>query len=225
MVTRAQDALDESKVDPRKIVNIIRRPDAQFSYVPREFFDSLNAAADVLDLFAKLDNYWDHFNYHLLERLILLPSTKRLFADNLKRIYDDLKQRMTLYREEMEYFRRHTSIETYCKAVRQPKPKNVPPEFEEMIKESDLKTLQDVEEFRQEVAYEYKLHECLIYWKKIKIGSVIVTLWIPKGAKPFVSPSEVEVFGGGDDDDDGSSVDPVKIIDGAQVGVVFDEGD
>ena len=213
MVTDTQDALDDSGANPRKIVNILLQHDAQFSYVPSEFFDSLNTAADILDLFAKLAVYWDHFNYYLLEKLILLPSTKRLFAENLKKVYDDLRQRITVYGEQMEYFRKHTSIEVYCKAIRHRAPKDVPANFKELIKECNLNTLQEVEEFRQEKAYEYRLCKFLVLWKEIKIGSVIITLWIPKGAKPFVLPSKVEVFCGDD----------VKIIDGAQVSVVFDE--
>ena len=208
-----QDALDASGANPRRIVSIIRKHDAQFSYVPREFFDSLNAAADVLDLFDKLDDYWDHFNYHLLERLILLPSTKRLFADNVKNIYDELRDRMNMYIEEMEYFRKHTAVDVYCNAVIHPEPKSVPADFEERIEKCDFKTLQDVEEFRQRVAYEYKLREFLVFLKKIEKGSVIITLWIPKCAKSFVVQPEVqtEVLVKGDDS--------IKIIDGVQVDV------
>ena len=175
MVTCAQDTLHESKVDPRKIVNIIRRPDAQFSYVPREFFDSLNAAADVLDLFAKLDDYWDHFNYHLLERLILLPSTKRLFADNLKKIYDELNDRMSRYIVEMEYFRKHTTIDVYCNAVKHPELKSVPADLKRIFGKCNFKTLQNVEEFRQEFACKYKLQDIVMFWKA-KVCVIIIQL-------------------------------------------------
>ena len=38
MVSKTEKALHESKVDPRRIVNIIRPHDANFSYVPKNFF-------------------------------------------------------------------------------------------------------------------------------------------------------------------------------------------
>lgn len=209
MVTDAQDALDDSRANPRRIVNILHRHDAHFTYVPHDFFDSLTAAADILDLFYKLDKYWDHFNYHLLERLILQPSTERLFAHNFKGVYHNLKDRMIAYKKEMEYFRKHTLIKVYLDAVPHPKPKDVPADFKELIKKREFETLQDVEEFRQEVAYEYKMCDFLVFMKKIEAGSVIITLWIPKCAVL----SELEVF----DNEDGSSVDPISIMDGVQV--------
>ena len=211
MVVDTQDALHDSGANPRRIVNIIRRTDAQFGNVPRKFFDSLNAAADVLDLFAKLDNYWDHFNYHLLERLILLPSTKRLFAEHLKNIYDELRDRMNVYIKEMEYFRKHTAVDVYFNAVIHPEPKSVPADFEERIGKCDFKTLQDVEEFRQRVAYEYNLRDFLVFLKKIQKASVIITL--PKCAKSFVVQPELQTEVVDDDS--------IKIIDGVQVDIFF----
>ena len=208
MVSDTQDALDESKAAPKKIINILRLSDEQFSYTPQEVFDSLRMAADVLDLFAELGEYWDHFNYHLLERLILRRPTERLFAKSLKRVYHNLRERMKQYNEDIDYFRRHTAVEVYCKAVRQPKPKKIPADFKELIKECEsekLKTLHDVEEFRQEVAFEYKLSECLVFCKYLETGSVIVTLWIPKSAEPI--GRLLTVFR----DTDGSSVDPSPV--------------
>lgn len=213
MVTDTQDALDESKVDPRKVVNILRLKDAQFTPTPPKLFNALKAAADILDLFAELDDYWDHFNYYLLERLIMGSRTEKLFASGLKEVYHDLKKRMKQYLGEIEHFRTHTSIKVYCNAITQPK-QDVPKDFFEEIKEckSNLKTLQHVEEFRLEIARDYKLCECLVFCKNLKIGSIIITLWIPIHAE---LPIEVEMSV--ISDEEGSSVDPFQYSDESQV--------
>ena len=216
MVLDTQDALQDSGADPRRIVNIIRLPDARFSNTPnRAFFDSLRVAADILDLFAELGGYWDHFNYYLLEQLILTRPAERLFAKGFKQEYSNLRERMIQYKEDMDYFRRHTSVEVYSRAVIQPK-QLIPEGFKEMIeKRDDLKTLHDVEQFRQEVAHEYRLFECLVFLKYMEPGSVIVTLWIPASAEPIGALREVFHA---EDDDQGSSVDPPQFTREPQVG-------
>ena len=210
MVTDTQDALHESKVDPRRIVNILQLPDSKFTYTPREFFDSLKAAADVIDLFSTLAPYWNHLNYYLLEKFIMASGVERLFGDNLK-AFRDLKDRMKRYVEEIEHFRRRTAIKVYCEAIPPPPSSEKPPKgFKKLVKKSksNLKTLQDVELFRQEVAREYKLLDCLVFLKKLKIGSVIITLWIPICAELEDVLSKEEVVSDDDEDNEGSSVDP-----------------
>ena len=214
MVACTEDALEESKANPKKIVNIIQRKDKNFTYVSGEFFDSLRTAVDILDLFYELDKYWDPLNYFLLERLLLRPATKRLFAKDLTDVYDDLYQRMLHYKKEIEYFRKHTEVKVYCSRVLKPKPEDVPPGFKKLVKERDLETLEDVELFRQEVAYEYKLFDCLVFLKKIVCGSLILTFWIPSQAT-----LSGMILGVGDDE--GSSVDPIIIRDGAQVTTTY----
>ena len=207
MVRDTQKALHKSKAHPKEIVSVLLLADAEFQnrYEKSGFFDSLLVAADVLDLFIELNKHWDHFNYYLLQQLIAEPGIDELVADNFKATSHDLKSRMKRYAGEMAHFRRHTAVEIYCKAVIQPK-QEVPEGFKQLIEERDLKTLQDVEEFRREVAYQYKLFECLVFWKNIVLGSVIITLWIPIDAK-LVSVLP-EVFSG-EDDNEGSPVDPL----------------
>ena len=212
MVDHVQNALDDSGATPKRIVNIIHRHDENFSYVSGGFFDALRTAAEITDLFFELDKYWNYLNYFLLERLLLRPATKRLFASHLIPVYDDLHEKMLHYKAEMEYFRKHTDVEVYCTVVikHMPKHQEIPPGFKELVHEKDLRTLEDVEKFRQELAYEYKLVDCLVFLKRIVCGCVILTFWIPKRA----AVSGIALWSG---DNEGSSVDPIIIRDGAQV--------
>ena len=180
MVTETQNALKNSQADPRQIINIIRLPDAKMTYTPpKTFFDQFKEAADAVDVFGIFGGYWDHFNYYLYERLILSRSTETLFATSLRNSYYDLRRCMIQYRGYMDYFRRHTTLKAYCKFAIL-RNKNVPKGFKKHIKKQNFETLQDVEDFRQRVAYKYKLWECLVFVKKIKFGSVLITLWIPE---------------------------------------------
>ena len=182
MASKTEKALHESKVDPRRIVNIILPHDANFSYVPKNFFKKLKRVPDVTGLFSEFHEFWDPFNYFPLERLLLRGGTKGLFASHLVNEYDELHESMLQYKEHMKYFRKHTDVEVYCSSVIKHKWKDlkIPKGFKELVEErSNLKTLEDVENFRQEVAYKHKLVECLVFLKKIKYGSVILTFWIP----------------------------------------------
>ena len=179
MVTLTQDALYASNADPRKIVNFIRLPDPYFNYTPNELWDPLKKAADAIDVFYVLNMYWDHFNYHLLKRLIEAPGIERLFSSLLKPLCNVLRDGMKCYVADVEYYRKHTSIEVYCQVVPQRR-QEVPKGFKELKHDlSNVKTLQDIEVFRREKADEYKLSECLVFWKNITLGSIIITLWIP----------------------------------------------
>ena len=217
MVTDTQNALDKSRADPRKVVNILRLPNAEFQsrYEGKEFFDSLKAAADVIDLFGELNDHWDHFNYYLLEQLIGKRAIEKIVAICFKELCTDLQNRMKRYTVEMQAFRRRTSVEIYYKVIPQPR-REVPNNFVEVVKEcksSDMKTLHDVEKFRREFAHKCKLYEWLVFLKYIGMGSVLITLWIPKSVS---LPPELEMFIG-EDDNEGSSVDPTPFNGDSQV--------
>ncbi|CAI8035374.1 Ankyrin-3 [Geodia barretti] len=215
MVGETQKALEDSNADPRKVVNVIHRHDAHFSYVPGGFFRSLREAKDVTDLFFELDEYWDPFNYFLLERL-LRPATRDLFASHLMHVYDTLRECMDKYKKEMEYFRKHTDVTVYCSCVlKGRRSSEVPSTYKELVVKKDFKTLEDVEIFRQELAAQYKLVDFLVFLKKIEKGSVILTFWIPKCAT--VSGLELDLSESGGGNNGGSSVDPIIIRDGVQV--------
>ena len=213
-----QDALDDSKASPKKVINILLLSDTEFSnrYEHGGFLDTLKAAADILDLFAVLNRYWDHFNYHLLEQLLTAPRIERLFAD--KSLCQELQEYMKRYVEEMVDFRKRTAIDVYCKAVNQPIVP-VPDGFKRLvnkIERTEMKTLQHVEEFRQKVAYEYKLHQCLVFLENIGLGSVVITLWVPQSVVLVDPLSEVGVFKD-DGDNEGTSVDPFPLETESQV--------
>ena len=221
MAVDTQDALDKSNASPKKVINMLLLSDTEFSnrYEHGEFLDTLKAAADILDLlglFALLSSYWNHFNYNLLEQLLTAPRIERLFAD--KSLCQELQEYMKRYVEEMVDFRKRTAIDVYYKAVIQPI-RPVPDGFKRLVKtfkSSEMKTLQHVEEFRRKVAYEYQLHQCLVFLESIGLGSVVITLWVPQSVVLVDPLSEVGVFKD-DVDNEGTSVDPFPLQTESQV--------
>ena len=218
MVIDTQDALKDSKTPPEKVINILLLPDPKFKnrYEHEGFLDTLNAAADILHLFRILNKYWDHFNYHLLEHFLAAPRIERLFVSETT--CHKLKGWMKQYVEEMVDFRKRTALDVYYKAAEQPKV-DVPDGFQKLVKtfkSSEMKTLQHVEEFRRKVAYEYKLHQCLVFLESIELGSVVITLWVPQSVVLVNPLLEVGVFKD-DGDNEGTSVDPFPLETESQV--------
>ena len=180
MTFDTRNALKKKNVPPEDVIFLLSMPDAYLEtrdeHLP--FLDTLNKAANVVDLFTTLNKYWDHFNYHLLERLIMAPRIEKLIDENecVK-----LQKAMKKYIQDMDVFRRQATIGAYCKVFVKEK-KEVPKDFKEVVTKhewSEDNTLQDVEDFRQQVAKQYQLHVCLVFFKNILIGSVNITWWIP----------------------------------------------
>ena len=173
-------ALERNNTSPKEVIVLLTMPSAYLEARDEhmEFLDTLKEAADILDLFIALNKYWDHFNYHLLEHLITAPGIKR-YID--KEVCEQLQGNMEQYVEEMDEFRQRATLGIYCKVFVKQK-KEVPKSFKELVTKhewSEMNTLQDVEDFRQEVAQQYQLHICLVFFKNILFCSVEVIWWIP----------------------------------------------
>ena len=197
----ASDALEQSKVTPKRVIFFLKMPDAYFKTRNEhmEFLNTLNVAGDVLDLFIALNSYWDHFNYHLLERLIMAPRIEKLIKD--KEVWHQLQAAMKQYVQDLDGFRRRTTLGVYYKVFAKQQEK-VPEGFQELVTKhewSEANTLQDVEDFRQRVAVKYQLHICLVFFRNFVFSSVVITWWVPKS---LVAPS-TQPEGGLFDDDDG----------------------
>ena len=183
MVIDAQNGLNKSNADPQQIISIIRLTDAYMRDTPpKEFFDQFTSAANAIEVFNIFSSQWDHMNYFLFERLIRSRSTESLFAAELRHTYHDIHRRMLRYIEEMKYFRKLTSVDVFCEIVEYPQ-ETIPKNLKKDIKKANLKTLQDVDDFRRKYAMSYKLSHLVVFVKKIVKGSVIITLWVPECAE------------------------------------------
>ena len=173
-------ALENRDVTPKQVIFFLTRPTADLETQDEhlKFVDTLKEAADILDLFIALNEYWNHFNYHLLECLITAPGIDNYVG---KEKCVQLKEMMEQYTKDMGVFRQQATLGAYCKIFAKQK-QEVPKNFKELVTEhkwTKMNTLQDVEDFRQEVARKYQLHQCLVFFRNILFCSVKVIWWIP----------------------------------------------
>ena len=191
MVSKVSDALEEKAVTPKKVINFLKMPDPFYKTRNEHmtFVKTLEKADDILDLFGALNEYWDHFNYHLLKQLIMAPGIKKCIN---KKKCRQLQRAMTEYVQDMDKFRPRATIGDYCRIFVKEE-EGVPEGFKSLVSKHEwpkVVTLQDVENFRQKVARKYQLHECLVFFKNIGFGSVMFTWWIPIEAIPsMMGPS------------------------------------
>ena len=129
----------------------------------------LYRAANISVLFGIMNPHWNYLDPSLLEHLV---KKFRL---------EVMKQQIQDYKSELQQFRKKTPLNLFCRTQRRKKrPRE---DFKEMIVEFDWSenvTLEDVEQFRQEYASEYSLHECAMMIAQIRSGSYIITWFIPE---------------------------------------------
>ena len=139
----------------------------------KQFLEShLNAiyqAPDHSELFGTMNFHWNYQNPQLLDHLI------REFD------LEGVKGDINTYKEDLQQFRKKTPLKLFCQSQKRKRIKP-PPDFCEVVAEFDWPdevTLEDVEEFRQECANQYSLHECAMMLAVVRPGSFIITWFIP----------------------------------------------
>ena len=130
----------------------------------------LYRAANISEQFGTMNFHWNYLDPSLLEHLV---KKFRLEA---------MKQQIEGYKSDLQQFRKKTPLKIFCLTQRR-KRRKPQEDFKEMVAEFDWPknvTLEDVEQFRQEYASEYSLHECAMMIAQIRSGSYIITWFIPE---------------------------------------------
>ena len=115
----------------------------------------LRGSKDLLELFGHLNFYWNYLSYHLLDKLL-----DELIEENQK--FRTIKEDMKVYKEDIQKFRKSTTLALYCKAV----PHSYcdpPPGFNEIVIKHQWPatvTLEDVEKFRERFMCTLNLKDC-----------------------------------------------------------------
>ena len=130
----------------------------------------LYRAANISEQFGTMNFHWNYLDPSLLEHLV-----KEFHLEQVK-------NQMKAYKSALQQFRKKTPLKIFCQTQRR-KRRRPQEDFEKMIVEFDWPenvTLEDVEQFRQEYASEYSLHECAMMITQIRSGSYINTWFIPE---------------------------------------------
>ena len=128
-------------------------------------------ADDHLELFEKLNFYWDYLAFHLLDHLIREFSIR------------EVKDGMKTYKIKLEEFRRATPLMLFCQAQRGRECLKPPAEFKKLITVFDWQnsvTLEVVEDFRNEYTRHYSLCECAMMLVNSSVGSFAISWFIPE---------------------------------------------
>ena len=132
--------------------------------------NEIYTAASNTILFGTMNFHWNYLDPSLLEHLI------QEFSLN------EVKGNMKSYKSDLKQFRMTTPLRLFCETQRKKKMK-LSPEFKEMVAEFDLPndaTLEVVEQFRQEYASHYNVHEFAMMVADVRSGSFIITWFIPQ---------------------------------------------
>ena len=185
MITELEDKFDVLKNNIRECLErqriaVRRVADVLTSLSPDEdenhevFLDShikvLVMAVSHSALFLTMNLHWNYLDPSLLEHLVRKFDLR------------EVKLQMELYKENLQLFRMNTPLTLFCRAQKR-KRSRLTPDFQEIVAdfswEEDV-TLEAVEQFRQEYASHYKLHEFAMMMAQARPGSFIITWFIPE---------------------------------------------
>ena len=132
--------------------------------------NDLFRADNIAEQFGTMNSHWNYLDPSLLDYLV------RDF--NL----EEVKGQMETYKSDLGQFRKKTPLTLFCRAQRR-KRVRLSPDFQEVVAEFDWPndvTLEVVEQFRQEYASHYGLHEFAMMVAQVRPGSFIVTWFVPE---------------------------------------------
>ena len=168
-----KECLERHNVLVTKVVDVLTSvsPDGDDSHeLFRKDLAELYAAADHSVLFGRLNYHWSYLDPSLLTRLVRDLELK------------DVKERMHVYDLDLQQFRKQTPLSLFCRTQKRKKIE-LSPKFRKMVAEFDWPkdvTLEVVEQFRQEYASHYKLHQFAMMVADARCGSFIITWFIPE---------------------------------------------
>ena len=132
--------------------------------------NDLFRADNIAEQFGTMNSHWNYLDPSLLDHLV------RDF--NL----EEVKGEMETYKSDLGQFRKKTPLTLFCRAQKR-KRVRLSPDIQEVVAEFDWPndvTLQVVEQFRQEYASHYGLHEFAMMVAQVRPGSFIVTWFVPE---------------------------------------------
>ena len=173
----SRECLERLRVPVQRVADALTSLPADDENEHKQFLEShtsaLYCAADHSEQFGTMNFHWNYQNYHLLDHLIQEFDL------------EGVKGEMKTYKDDLKQFRKKTSLKLFCRSHKQShKKRHVDPPhgFYKVVMKfnwPDNVTMETVEEFRQEYAYHYKLHECAMMLDLVFFGSFIITWLIP----------------------------------------------
>ena len=169
-----RECLERKKVPVQDVAEVLMSLSPDEDECHRMFLESrikaFAAAVDNFELFLTMDFHWNYLDPSLLNHLVT----------ELELV--EVKPDMMTYQSELQQFRMKTPLNLFHQTQRKKKIK-LSPEFKEMVAEFKLPndvSLEVLEQFRQEYASHYNVHEFAMMVADVRSGSFIITWFIPE---------------------------------------------
>ena len=171
-----QQSLEKRVVPVKKIANALTSLSADYDDHHRMFLQSkvpeLFTAVDHSVLFGHMNFHWNYLDPSLLNHLVGKFGLK------------EVKDEMEAYKSHLRQFRMKTPLRLFCLAHKR-KRVRLSPAFQEVVAEFSWPeeheiTLEEVEQFRQEFAGNFNLHDFAMMLVEVRPGSFFVTWVIPQ---------------------------------------------
>ena len=168
--TSTWECLESHSVDVKEVMTCVADLLADDLPEHKVFTDSalhiLFQAEDHIELFGSMNFYWNYVSYHLLE-----------FLAN-KFSLGEVNAKIEEYKNDLQLFMQETPANLFSET--QKKELEPPPGFRKLVVQHEWPesvTMVVVEEFRQQFARQYNLHECALMFVTIQKGSSFTVVW------------------------------------------------
>ena len=166
-----RECLETLEVAVQRVADALTSLPADDMAEHKQFLEShlsaIYQAPDHSELFGTMNFHWNYQNPQLLDHLIQ--------EFNLEKVKGEMKT----YKKDLQKFRKKTPLKLFCQSQKK-KHIEPPPQFYKVVAKVDWPddvTLEVVEEFRQEYAYQYSLHECVMMLAVVFSHSSFTIMW------------------------------------------------
>ena len=140
----------------------------------KECSDDIQKAGSIQDLFRHLNLYWTYLEYSLMDHIIKRHS---------KMLSKELKEDMRVYMEDMETFKKRTTVEQLLQVGLGCIRKEPPPGFSRLImklrREPSDYTLAELEAVRRRLGIQFSLPTFALMLESVKESSLCIKWHIP----------------------------------------------
>ena len=169
-----RECLEKYRIHTNEVADVLTSlspdEDQQHKMFAESHVKDLFGAANISEQFGTMNSHWNYLNPPLLDHLVQQFDLQ------------EVRDQMEAYKSDLQQFRKNTSLNLFCQTQRGRR-RRCQEEFEKMVVKFDWPenvTLEVVEQFQQEYASEYSLHECAMMIAQIRSGSCIITWFIPE---------------------------------------------
>ena len=192
LVIDTRSELENTKVEVDYLVQKITRLPPHIRLLHKYFMTKnkqyIASKREISDIFLHLNGYWDYWNSDILEHII-----KSVPLSNIV-------ERLKLFKLEQQNFLNHTTVREFCEAALISNWQIEPASgFIEAISThswDDTIYLREVDEFLRNlrIEIEHSIHETTVLVKRIRMGSIMITVFVPEESKTILFATNVTFF-------------------------------